>query len=92
MNQMILIDLLRETLLFAGMVAGPFLLTALLVGFVVSVIQAATQIQEATLSFFPKWLILLVLGLFLAPWILTKTRDYVTNLYLRVPKIIQSSS
>lgn len=92
MSQSLLIELIRDALIFTGLIAGPFLIAALLIGFFISLIQAATQIQEATLSFFPKWLILIALGLLIAPWLLTKTKDYVTHLYLQVPRLIRMNT
>ena len=58
-------DLAHSTLMVTSMIAAPMLLTALVTGLVIGMLQAATQINEATLSFIPK-LLLLVLTLFVS--------------------------
>jgi len=83
-----LIELGRQALQTAILVAAPVLLVALLVGLVVGVLQAATQIQEATLSFIPKLLgILLALG-FAGPWMLTRLIDYTQRLIISIPSLL----
>lgn len=70
------------------MVAAPVLLTVLAVGLVVSIFQAATQINEMTLSFIPKLLAMfgaLVLG---GPWMLETLVDYMQRLYTSIPQMI----
>ena len=58
------------------LVSAPMLLVALVIGLVISVFQAMTQIQEQTLAFVPKILATLLAMLFFGPWILTKLLDY----------------
>jgi flagellar biosynthetic protein FliQ len=71
-----------------SMIAAPMLLIALVTGLVIGMLQAATQINEATLSFIPK-LLLLVLTLFVAgPWILRVLIDFTRNLYANIPNVI----
>jgi flagellar biosynthesis protein FliQ len=68
-------------------VAMPFLLAGLVVGVLISVFQAATQIQEMTLTFIPK---ILVTGLVVAlagPWMLDRVVSYASNLFLAIPTI-----
>jgi flagellar biosynthetic protein FliQ len=82
------IDLGHGALLVTMMIAAPLLLTALLAGLVIGMLQAATQINEATLSFIPK-LLLLVLTLFLAgPWMLRILIDYTRDLYTNIPSVV----
>jgi flagellar biosynthetic protein FliQ len=82
------IDLGHGALLVTMMIAAPLLLTALLAGLVIGMLQAATQINEATLSFIPK-LLLLVLTLFLAgPWMLRVLTDFTRDLYTNIPSVI----
>jgi flagellar biosynthetic protein FliQ len=70
------------------MIAAPMLLIALLAGLAIGMLQAATQINEATLSFIPK-LLLLVLTLFVAgPWILRVLVDFTRDLYASIPGLI----
>ena len=77
--------LAMETML---MVAGPLLLVALVVGLVVSIFQAATQINESTLSFIPK-----LVGIFLAiviagPWMLTVLLDFMRRTLTGIPGLV----
>jgi flagellar biosynthesis protein FliQ len=75
-------------LMVTCMLAAPLLLVALVVGLVVGMLQAATQINEATLSFIPK-LLVLVLALFVSgPWILRVLIDFTRNLYANIPNVI----
>ena len=81
-------DLAHGTLLVTSMIAAPLLLTALLTGLVIGMLQAATQINEATLSFSPK-LLVLVLALFVSgPWILRVLIDFTRDLYANIPNVI----
>jgi flagellar biosynthetic protein FliQ len=70
------------------MIAAPMLLVALIAGLVIGMLQAATQINEATLSFIPK-LLLLVLTLFaIGPWMLRVLIDFTRDLYTSIPGVI----
>jgi len=81
-------DLAHKTLLVTSMVAAPLLLIALITGLVIGMLQAATQINESTLSFIPK-LLMLVLTLFVAgPWILRVLIDFTRELYAGIPAVI----
>jgi flagellar biosynthetic protein FliQ len=81
-------DLAHGTLVVTAMIAAPMLLIALVAGLVIGMLQAATQINEATLSFIPK-LLLLVLTLFVAgPWILRVLTDFTRGLYASIPSVI----
>ena len=81
-------DLAHSTLLVTSIIAAPLLLIALIAGLVIGMLQAATQINESTLSFIPK-LMLLVLTLFVAgPWILRVLIDFTQNLYTSIPTVI----
>jgi len=81
-------DLARHSLLITAMIAAPLLIVSLLVGLVIGMLQAATQIHEATLSFIPK-LLLLVLTLFAAgPWMLRMLTDFTRDLYTSIPAMI----
>ena len=81
-------DLAHRTLLVTCMIAAPMLLIALVAGLAIGMLQAATQINESTLSFIPK-LLLLVLTLFaLGPWILRMLMDFTRELYASIPGMI----
>jgi flagellar biosynthetic protein FliQ len=81
-------DLAHRTLVITCMIAAPMLLIALIAGLVIGMFQAATQINEATLSFIPK-LLLLVLTLFaIGPWVLRMLVDFTRELYASIPTMI----
>ena len=83
-----IMDLAHKTLLVTSLIAAPLLLMALITGLVIGMLQAATQINESTLSFIPK-LLLLVLTLFAAgPWILRVLVDFTRDLYSSIPALI----
>ena len=67
------------------MVAAPLLLSALLVGLVVSIFQAATQINEATLSFVPKIVAAVVVLAVAGPWMMTTLVEYLRSILLAIP-------
>lgn len=71
----------KEALGTAIIVGGPVLMASLLVGLIVSVFQAMTQIQEQTLSFIPKLLIISLILVLLGPWMLSTLVTYTTNLF-----------
>jgi flagellar biosynthetic protein FliQ len=81
-------DLAHRALLVTSLVAAPLLLVALIVGLLIGMLQAATQINEATLSFIPK-LLMLVLTLFVAgPWMLRLLIDFTHDLFTSIPSVI----
>jgi flagellar biosynthetic protein FliQ len=81
-------DLAHSMLMVTVMMAAPLLLTALVTGLLIGMLQAATQINEATLSFIPK-LLVLVLALFVSgPWLLRTLIDFTRNLYANIPNMI----
>ena len=81
-------DLAHRTLTITSLIAAPMLLIALAAGLAIGMLQAATQINESTLSFIPK-LLLLVLTLFAAgPWILRVLIDFTRDLYASIPGLI----
>jgi flagellar biosynthesis protein FliQ len=81
-------DLTRSTLMVTCMLAAPLLLVALAVGLVIGMLQAATQINEQTLSFIPK-LLFIVLSLFaVGPWMLKTLVDFTHDLFTNIPTLI----
>lgn len=86
-NQTVL-TIAQEALTITVIVSAPMLLTALLVGLVVSVFQAATQINEMTLSFIPKLLAMFAVLVVAGPWMLTMLIDYIQRLYSSIPQTI----
>lgn len=70
------------------MISAPMLLTALIIGLVISIFQAATQINEMTLSFIPKLLGLFAVLIFTGPWIINMMVDYIQRLFGNIPWMI----
>ena len=78
----------RQAMQVTLMIAIPLLLVALVIGLIVSIFQAATQINEMTLSFIPKLIgVFLVLDL-AGPWMLTILTDYMRQLFTSIPSLI----
>lgn len=70
------------------MVAAPVLLTVLVIGLVVSIFQAATQLNEATLSFVPKMLAAVAVLAIAGPWMLTMLVEYIQRTLLAIPSVV----
>ena len=70
------------------MVAGPLLLVSLVVGLVVSVFQAATQINESTLSFIPKLLAIVIALVVAGPWMMTVLLDFMRRTLTGIPTLV----
>jgi len=81
-------DLGHQALLVTSMIAAPLLLMALVAGLLIGILQAATQINEATLSFIPKLLMLVLTLLVAGPWMLRVLVDYTHDLFTSIPGMI----
>ena len=75
-------DLIRQTLLLALVVSAPMLIIGLVVGVVVSLLQAVTQIQEQTLTFVPKIAAMVAAAMLLMPWIGHRLLEYSRVMFL----------
>lgn len=78
----------QHALLVLLMVSAPMLLVALGVGLLVSIFQAATQINEMTLSFIPKLVAVFVTLIVAGPWMLSTLIDYIRRLFMQIPALI----
>lgn len=78
----------RQALELTLMVAAPPLLTTLIIGLVVSIFQAATQINEMTLSFIPKLLGMFVVLVITGPWMIGMMVDYIQRLFGSIPWLV----
>lgn len=83
-----IIDLSQQALYVITMLAAPMLLAALAIGLLIGMFQAATSINEMTLSFIPKLLVLVVAIMMAGPWMLNLLVTYTRNLYLSIPGLI----
>jgi flagellar biosynthetic protein FliQ len=81
-------DLALQTMMLAAKVAAPVLLTALLVGFLISLFQAATQIQEQTLSFVPKMIAVAIALLVSGNWVLSELVSFTQSLFDMLPTLL----
>ena len=79
--------LAHEAMYVALLLAAPLLLVSLVVGLVVSLFQAATQINETTLSFIPKLIAIAITLVIAGPWMLTTMLDYMRHMFTSVPAI-----
>jgi flagellar biosynthetic protein FliQ len=78
----------HQAMVVALMLAGPLLLTALAVGLVISMFQAATQINETTLTFIPKLLAIMAVLIIGGPWMLNTMLDYMRQLFTNIPGML----
>ncbi len=78
----------RQAIEVTLMLAGPLLLSTLVIGLIVSIFQAATQINEATLSFIPKLVAAFLILLLAGPWMLQLLVDYIRRLFESIPQLI----
>jgi flagellar biosynthetic protein FliQ len=70
-------------------VAAPMLLAALVTGLLVSIFQAATSINEMTLSFIPKLLVMFIVMIVAGPWMINTMTDYMARLFSSIPEMIR---
>ena len=89
MNEDFMLNLGQEALKTAMLLAAPILLVALVVGVSVSLFQAVTQINEATLSFIPKIVAIAIVLVIGGPWMLETITHYTTDLITRFPELIR---
>ena len=82
------IHTMQRSLEVTLLLGGPLLLAMLVTGLIVSIFQAATQINEQTLSFIPKLVGMLLILLLAGPWMLQIMVDYVRRLFESIPQII----
>lgn len=88
MTPELVLTVARESLTVTVMVSAPLLFAALITGVVVGVLQAATQINEMTLSFIPKLLALVVTLLVTGPWMLELLTSYTRTLFHNIPAML----
>lgn len=82
------IDLSQKALYVIVMLAAPMLVSALLIGLFIGMFQAATQINEMTLSFIPKLLVLVIAIMIAGPWMLDLLLNFTRQLYLGIPGML----
>ena len=85
MDTTMVVDLGRESLYVAVLIAAPMLAVALVVGLIIGIVQAATSINEMTLSFIPKLAALVIVLMVLGSWQITVLVDFTRRLFERIP-------
>ncbi len=88
MSPEVVMEIGRQAVEMTLLVSAPMLLAALAIGLIVSVFQAATQINEQTLSFIPKLVGMFLILLLAGPWMLEIMVDYMRRLYESIPSLI----
>ena len=77
--------LIRDGVFLVLKLSGPILIAALVVGLIVAIIQAVTSIQEQTLTFVPKLLVILIALVLLGSWMFASLRSYTINIFEMIP-------
>jgi flagellar biosynthetic protein FliQ len=89
MSEELIIKLGQDALRTSAMLAGPMLLATLVIGLIVSIFQALTQINEATLTFIPKMLVIALIIVLAGPWMLDVMTSYTTNLFENIATFVR---
>ena len=82
-----IITLLTQGVAMVLLISAPMLLTGLIVGFIVALLQTVTSIQEQTLSFVPKAIAVLLVLILVAPWIINMSVNFVQHLLAQIPTV-----
>ena len=88
MTPEVTLTILNNALWITVIIAAPLLLSVLIIGVLIGTLQAATQINEMTLSFIPKLIILFFALLLAGPWMLKTLVNYVNNLIISIPSLL----
>ena len=88
MTPEVAVDLIREALSLTALVVAAIIVPSLLVGLLVAMFQAATQINEQTLSFLPRLLVSFMTLIVLGPWLVTQWMEFTTRLVHNIPFVI----
>ncbi|MEW5943371.1 MAG: flagellar biosynthesis protein FliQ [Pseudomonadota bacterium] len=88
MNPETIMTIGRQALELTVLVSAPLLLAALITGLLVSIFQAATQINEMTLSFIPKLLVMFLVMIIAGPWMIGLMVDYMRQLFSSIPGLV----
>lgn len=87
MTQTMLNAIVKDTIITAAKVSAPILILVLVLGLIISILQATTQIQEQTLTFVPKLIATAVIGIFLGSWMLQTIMSFTTRIFDLISKI-----
>jgi len=88
MTPTMVVEIGRQAVEVTLLISAPLFIAALATGLIISIFQAATQINESTLSFVPKLIVLFITLIAAGPWMITMLTDYMRRLYSSIPSII----
>jgi flagellar biosynthetic protein FliQ len=88
MTPQTVMELGRQALEVLLLVSAPLLIAALVTGLIISIFQAATQINESTLSFIPRLVVMFITLIFAGPWMLQLMIDYIRRLFDAIPGML----
>ncbi|WP_195462743.1 flagellar biosynthesis protein FliQ [Anaerotruncus colihominis] len=87
MTQEQVMGIFQQAIILAFKLAGPLLAVSIIIGLVIAIFQAATQIHEQTLTFVPKIVAIALMMLLLGPWMITMLSDFMRNLFSMIPTL-----
>jgi flagellar biosynthesis protein FliQ len=87
MTEDFIVHLFREAFYTALLVSAPVLLSSLVVGLLISIFQAATSVQEFTLTFVPKIVVVAIVIVLLLPWMIDTIVSFTQNLFQQIPSL-----
>lgn len=88
MSENLLISVIKDAIQTGLMVAAPILITSIVIGLIISIFQATTQIQEQTLTFVPKLIAVALIGLVTATWMLHQIVDFTNRIFEIIANIV----
>lgn len=89
MTDTVVLELLRQTFWISLKVGGPILAVTLVIGVLIGLFQAITQIQEMTLTFVPKAIAIAAIMLFFGSWMMESLIIFTTDLFDRIPELVK---
>ena len=87
MTQEQVMGIFQQAIILAFKLAGPLLAVSIIIGLVIAIFQAATQIHEQTMTFVPKIVAIALMMLLLGPWMITMLSDFMQNLFGMIPTL-----
>lgn len=89
MDEGLVIQAFNESVRMILLLSAPLMIVSLIVGLIIAIFQATTQIQEQTLTYVPKILILFLLLVFIGPWMLSQLNEYTLYIFNLIDKVAQ---
>lgn len=89
MSQDTVLEVFHDALMLALMLCGPMLIISIIVGLVISIIQAATQVHEQTITFVPKLVAIALILLLTGPWMMNRMNEFTVKLFDLISQISQ---